>query len=79
MKVKLDTGTHENVIPLALYKALEKDPKKLKPTNTNLTAYGVIRFKFSVVVISNPNIETVFTYWNFVWSMHVCLKLKSMP
>ena len=29
-----------NVMPLALYKALGKDPKKLKPTNTNLTAYG---------------------------------------
>ena len=27
-------------MPLALYKALGKDPKKLKPTNTNLTAYG---------------------------------------
>ena len=28
-----------NVMPLALYKALRKDPKKVKPTNTNLTAY----------------------------------------
>ena len=39
-KVKLDTGPQVNVMPLALYKALGKDPKKLKPTNTNLTAYG---------------------------------------
>ena len=37
MKVKLDTGAQVNV---ALYKTLEKDPKKLKPTNINLTAYG---------------------------------------
>ena len=27
-------------ITLALYKALAKDPKEVKPTNTNLTAYG---------------------------------------
>ena len=40
VKVKLDTGAQVNVMPLALYKALGKDPKKLKPTNTNLTAYG---------------------------------------
>ena len=40
MKVKLDTGAQVNVMPLELYKALRKDPKKVKPTNTNLTAYG---------------------------------------
>ena len=40
VKVKLDAGAQVNVIPLALYKALGKDPKKVKPTNTNLTAYG---------------------------------------
>ena len=40
VKVKLDTEAQVNVMPLALYKALGKDPKKLKPTNTNLTAYG---------------------------------------
>ena len=36
----MDTGAQVNVMPLALYKALRKDPKKVKPTNTNLTAYG---------------------------------------
>ena len=38
--VKLETGAQVNVMPLTVYKALGKDPKKLKPTNTNLTAYG---------------------------------------
>ena len=38
VKVKLDTGAQVNVMPLAL----GKDLKKLKPTNTNLTAYGVV-------------------------------------
>ena len=28
VKVKLDTGAQVNVMPLALYKALGKDPKK---------------------------------------------------
>ena len=40
VKVKLDTEAPVNVMPLALYKALGKDHKKLKPTNTSLTAYG---------------------------------------
>ena len=40
VKVKLDTGAQVNVMPVALYKTLKKDPKKLKPTNINLTAYG---------------------------------------
>ena len=40
VKVKLDTEAQVNVMPLAPYKALGKDPKKVKPTNTNLTAYG---------------------------------------
>ena len=38
--VKLDTGAQVNVMPLTQYKPLGKDPKKLKPTNTKLTAYG---------------------------------------
>ena len=40
VKVKFDMGAQVNAMPLALYKALGKDPKKLKPTNTNLTVYG---------------------------------------
>ena len=39
VRVKLDAGAQVN-ITLALYKAPGKDPKKVKPTNTNLTAYG---------------------------------------
>ena len=50
--VKLDTGAQVNVMPLTVYKALGKDPKKLKPTNTN----------FSVVVISSPGIRIEFAY-----------------
>jgi hypothetical protein len=40
VKVKLDTGAQVNVMPIEVYKTIDINAKKLKPTNTKLTAYG---------------------------------------
>ena len=36
----MDTGAQVNVMPIEVYKMIDINAKKLKPTNTKLTAYG---------------------------------------